>query len=226
MAAKRLRMRKLREILRLHFESKLSNRAVARSCKISPTTAADYIRRAKVAGLGWPLPADLDDAQLTRLLYPHEKAGRRQCPEPEYALLHLELKRKHVTKQLLWEEYRDQHPDGYQYSQFCERYRQWQGGLTVTMRQTHTAGEKVFVDFSGDGIDLINPITGECKTATLFVAVLGASNLTYVEPVLSEDLPTWIACHIRAFEYFGGVSKIVVPDNLKAVLPGRTTMTR
>jgi len=216
MPAPRLSMRKLREVLRLRHASGLSARAIARSCRMSSSTVLDYIARAKVANLSWPLPVELDDIALERLLFPHEKGPIRQCPEPDYALLHLELKRKHVTKMLLWQEYLEQHPDGYQYSQFCERYNRWADSLSVTMRQHHRAGEKMFVDFSGDGIDIVDPRTGEVKTAKLFVAVLGASNFTYVEPVLSEDLPTWISCHIHAFVYFGGVAEITVPDNLKS----------
>ncbi len=216
MPAKRPPMRKLREIFRLHFEAKLSARAVARSCNLSSSTVLGYIGRAKVAKLTWPLPDELDDEALARLLFPNENQPVRKRPEPDFALVHLELKKKHVTKMLLWQEYREQHPDGYQYSQFCEHYARWSDALSVTMRQTHRAGEKMFVDFSGDGIDIINPLTGECKTAKLFVAVLGASNLTYVEPALNEDLPTWIACHVNPCSYLGGVAEITVPDNLKS----------
>jgi transposase len=209
-------MRKLREIFRLHFEKELSQRDIATSCGVSRAAVADYLARAEVAKLTWPLDPPLDDEALERLLFPHEHDSVRLCPEPAYGHMHLELKKKHVTKLLLWQEYREQHPDGYQYSQFCERYREWAAGLSVTMRQQHRAGEKMFVDFSGDGITIVDPVTGECRTAKLFLAVLGASNLTYVEPVLHEDLPTWIACHVRAMAYFGGVAEIWVPDNLKS----------
>lgn len=216
MPAKRLPMRKLREILRLHFEKRHSNRAIGRSCRTSPSTVSDYVNRAKVAGLPWPLPDELDDDALNRLLFPNEHAPVRSRPEPDFALIHLELKKKHVTKLLLWQEYREEHAEGYQYSQFCERYRRWADSLTVTMRQTHIAGQKTFVDFSGDGIDIVDPNTGECRTAKLFIAVLGASNFTFVEAVLNEKLPTWIQCHVHAFDYFQGVSEIIVPDNLKS----------
>jgi len=209
-------MRKLREILRLHFEMALSQRVIAQSCAVAPSTVADYVKRAKRAELGWPPEPALDDEALERLLFPYEHGPVRLCPEPDYVRIHLELKKKHVTKALLWQEYLEQHPDGYRYSQFCQRYRDWQGGLGVTMRQHHIAGEKMFVDFSGDGLDIVDPRTGEVKTAKLFVAVLGASNLTYVEPVLHEDLPTWVACHVHALDYFGGVARVWVPDNLKS----------
>lgn len=137
-------------------------------------------------------------------------------PEPNWAYIHQELRRKHVTKILLWQEFKEQHPDGLQYSQFCEKYLGWAARLSVTMRQTHRAGEKLFVDFSGDGIDIVDPETGECRKAKLFVAVLGASSYTYVEPVFSEDLPTWLGCHVRMLDFIGGVPEILVPDNLKS----------
>jgi transposase len=216
MSAERLSMRKLREIFRLHFEKALSQRAIATSCDIGATTVAEYLVRARAAKLTWPPDPPLDDEALERLLFPHEHQPLRLRPEPDYALVHLELKKKHVTKMLLWQEYREQHPDGYEYSQFCARFREWVAGLSVTMRQDHRAGEKMFVDFSGDGLTIVDPHTGECQTAKLFVAVLGASNLTYVEPVLHEDLSTWIDCHVRALAYFGGVPAIWVPDNLKS----------
>ncbi len=215
MAAERLSMRKLREALRLHFELKLSSRGIARSCQASPSTVQGYLGRALVAGLTWPLPPEMDDEALERLLFPSEGQPVKGRPEPDYAVIHLELRRKHVTLQLLWQEYRESHADGLQYSQFCERYTRWASKLSPTMRQVHRAGQKTFVDFSGDGLTIADARTGECRQAPLFVAVLGASSLTYVEPVLHEDLPTWLGCHVRAFDFFGGVSEIVVPDNPK-----------
>ena len=204
MAAERLSMRKLREILRLHLELGMSARAIARSCSLSPSTVSGYLGRVKVAKLSWPLPPELDeDGALTRLLFSTEGHPTRNRPEPDWARVHLELRKKHVTKQLLWEEYKAEHPDGYQYSQFCDRYGRWLATVTVTMRQTHQAGEKMFVDFSGDGLEIVDPNTGEISIAKLFVAVLGASNLTYAEPVLSEDLPTWVGCHVRALACSG-----------------------
>jgi transposase len=209
-------MRKLREILRLHFENKLPGRAIARSCRSSPSTVGGYINRAIVAKLSWPPPPEFDDEALERLLFPSEHAPVRARPEPDWALVHRELAKKHVTKLLVWQEYREGHADGMQYSQFCERYNKWRRRLGLVWRRDHKAGERMFVDFSGDGITIVEPTTGECSTAKLFVAVLGASNLTYIEPVLSENLPTWIQCHVNAFAYYGGVAEIVVPDNLKS----------
>jgi len=153
-------MRKLREILKLHFENKLSNRQVGTSCHVSPSTVADYVGRAVVAKLGWPPDPLLDDEALERLLFPYEHGPVRLCPEPDYSRIHLELMKKHVTKALLWQEYRDQHHTGYEYSQFFARYGVWEAGLSVTMRQSHKAGEKMFVDFSGDGVVIVDPRTG------------------------------------------------------------------
>ncbi|MEN9818569.1 MAG: hypothetical protein RLZ32_2449 [Gemmatimonadota bacterium] len=220
MAAERLPMRKLREIVRLRLQAGLSGRAIARSVGVSPSTATEYLGRIRLAGLAWPLPPELDsDEALDARLFPAEKApaveGR---PLPDWAQVHAELRKRHVTKMLLWQEYREVHPDGYGYSQYCELYQQWARPLLATMRQEHRAGEKCFIDFSGDGLDVVNPATGECRKAVLFVAVLGASNLTYVEPVLEQDLRTWVGCHVRAFEYFGGVAPVWVPDNPKVAV--------
>lgn len=217
MAAMRLPMRKLREILRLRLDRRVSIREIALSCKLATSTVGDYVARATVAKLAWPLPAELDDdAALTRLLFPSEHHPVAERPEPDWAWVHRELKRPHVTRMLVWQEYREHEPAGYQYSQFCDRYGRWAKRLPITMRQTHRAGEKLFVDFSGDGIAIVDPHTGDRQIAKLFVAVLGASNYTYVEPVVREDLPTWIGCHVRAFEFLGGVPEAVVPDNLKS----------
>jgi len=218
MAAERLPMRKLRELIRLKLQGGQSGRAIARSCGLSPSTVGEYLGRVKVAGLTWPLPATLDDEALERLLFPDEGQPISNRPEPDWAWVHQELQKRHVTKQLLWQEYREAQPAGYQYSQFCERYLKWARPLSATMRQAHRAGEKVFLDFSGDGHDVVDPLTGECRKAVLFVAVLGASNLTYVEPVLHQDLATWVGCHVRAFEFFGGTTPVWVPDNLKAAV--------
>jgi len=210
-------MRKLREIVRLKLQCSLSQQGIATACGIARSTAGEYAARIATAGLTWPLPPELDDdAALERLLFPHEGKPSSTRPEPEWTRVHAELKRKHVTLMLLWQEYREQHPDGVQYSQFCDHYANWLRYAPVTMRQEHRAGEKAFVDFSGDGIDTVDPKTGEVFRAKLFVSVLGASSLTYVEPVLDESLPTWIGCHVRMCEFFGGVPEIVVPDNLKS----------
>ena len=217
MAAKRLPMRKLREIIRLRLDRRATVRQIARACNVARSTVCDYVGRIEVAKLTWPLAPDLDDeAALERLLFPYEGHPVAQRPEPDWVEVHRELKRPHVTRMLLWQEYREPEPEGYQYSQFCDRYGRWAKTLPISMRQEHRAAEKLFVDFSGDGLPIVDPRTGEVRIAKLFVAVLGASNYTYVEPVLREDLPTWIGCHVRAFNFIGGLPEAVVPDNLKA----------
>ena len=217
MSQERLSMRKLQEVLRLKGESGLSHRAIARSCGISPATVSEYVQRASAAGLSWPLPADLTEDQLWfRLFPPTEPTQGRSIPLPDWAQLHTDLRRKGVTLRLLWVEYREAHPDGYGYTQFCEHYRQWAGHLQPTMRLSHVAGERLFVDYAGQTVPLVSPDTGEVQAAQIFVAVLGASSYTYVEAHLHQDLPSWIGAHVRALEFLGGVPEMFVPDNLKA----------
>ena len=214
MAAERLPMRKLREVIRLKLECGKSGRAIAKSCGLSPSTIGTYLGRIALAKLSWPLPPDLDDDEaLERRLFPDERHPVSNRPEPDWIYVHRELKKRHVTKQLLWQEYKEATPEGLQYSQFCAHYLGWARPLSATMRQAHHVGEKTFVDFSGSGLDLVHPLTGDRQKAVLFLAVLGASNLTYAEPVLHQDLPTWVGCHVRAFEYFEGTTEIWVPDN-------------
>jgi transposase len=208
-------MRKIREVLRLRHEGGLSHRAIATSCAIGITTAREYIQRAKAAGLPWPLPPELDDAALEARLFPAPpQDGDR--PLPDWRHLRRELSKKGVTLALLWHEYRLAHPNGYGYSRFCELYRAWAGTLEVTMRHEHKAGEKLFVDYTGHKMEVVNPQTGEVYKVEVFVAAQGASNYTYAEPAWSQDLPGWTGAHVRAFEFFGGVNAIIVPDNLKA----------
>jgi transposase len=179
---------------------------------MSPTTVGSYLRRAGGANLSWPQAEELDDAALERALFVPKGDERPSRPGPDYAWVHSELRRKHVTLALLWQEYKAEQPDGYQYTQFCTGYRRWSGTLAVWMRQEHRGGEKLFVDFSGDGIPWIDRPTGERREAALFVAVLGASNRTYVEATENQQLPAWIQCHVHALEYMQGVPRVIVPD--------------
>jgi transposase len=215
MPQERLPMRKIREVLRLSAQG-LSKRRLAASLGISATAAMECLQRARRAGLSWPLPADVDDAVLELRLYPPTTLNTVQRPQPHWPSIHRELKRAGVTLQLLWGEYRGQHPDGYGYSQYCELYRAWKGRLTPTMRQAHIAGERVFVDYAGTTLTLIDGLTGEVMTAQLFVAVLGASSYTFAEATLTQTLADWIGSHTRAFAFFGGVTAITVSDNLKS----------
>lgn len=217
MPAERLSMRKMKEVLRLYFGVGLSKRKVARSCNISPSTAIEYIRRAELAGIGWPLPDGIDDTALQSQLFPEERSGRwLPRPDPQYEALNQELRKKGVTLELLWQEYKDQYPEGYEYSQFCRKYRQWEQKLDIILRQHYRAGERTFVDFAGKTVEVIDPHTGEITNAEVFVGVLGASNYTYSEAVADQSLANWVRCHVNMFEYFGGVSEILVSDNLKS----------
>ncbi len=216
MAGKRLSMRKTREILRLKWEAGLSHREIARTCGVSLGSITDYLGRAKLAGLSWPLPVELDDGALETLLFPPTKGGRPSRPLPDMAWIHRELKRPGVTLLLLWMEYLEAHPEGVRYSQFCERYRRWAGLLKPSMRQRHRAGEKVFVDYSGKRALITDDRTGEVTEVEVFVGVLGASSYTYAEACPSQDLPSWVGAHARMNEFFGGSAAIYVPDNLKS----------
>src|SRR5512139_1086335 len=210
-------MRKIKEVLRLKWEKGFTNRTIARSVSIARSTVGQYLRRARDAGLGWPLPAELDEAELERRLFPpapDAPPGSRLLPN--WTEIHGELKRKGVTLFLLWEEYRQGNPEGYQYSWFCEQYRRWTGTLDLVMRQEHRAGEKLFVDYAGQTAPVIDPATGEIRDAQIFIAVLGASSYTYAEATWSQSLADWIGSHVRAFAFFGGVPELIVPDNLKS----------
>jgi transposase len=216
----RLSMRKIKEVLRLKYELGLSNREISRSCSIPHSSVANYLRRARAAAISWPLPESLDEVALEKRLFPEESfrpiAGGDQ---PDFAGVHQELRQnKHVTLQLLWEEYQQTHPEGYQYSRFCELYRQWSKKLDPTLRQEYHAGEKLFVDFAGDTLPITNPQTGEVTPASLFVAVLGASNYTYAELTPNQQLPHWIGAQRRAFEFIQGITELVIPDNTRTAV--------
>ena len=216
MAAKRLSMRKIKEVLRLRALGQSSG-AIAQSLRLGENTVRRYVVRAEAAGLGWPLPPDLGDAALEALLFPGHPAAGTVRPVPDWAEVHRELRRRGVTLQLLWLEYKAVHRDaGYQYTQFCERYRRWHERLDPVLRQEHRAGEKVFVDYAGQTIEVVDTATGELREAQIFVGVLGASNFTFVEATWTQALPDWIGSHVRMFAYFGGVAAAVVPDNLRS----------
>ena len=212
-------MRKIRELLRLKYELGRSHREIATSLGIANSTVSDYVRRARAAGLSWPLPEGLDDGALEAALFPAPPPSRVPRPEPDWGHIHRELQRhKGVTLQLLWLEYRAVHPNGYQYSWFCERYKAWRGQLDVVMRQVYRAGEKAFVDYAGPKFPVVDRSTGEERDAMVFVGVLGASNHTFVDVTWSRSLPDWTMSHVRMFEFWGGVPELVIPDNEKAAV--------
>ena len=217
----RLSMRKIKQVLRRHFEQGASNRRIATSTHISRASVAEYLRRFQQSGLVWPLPDSLSDTKLEQLLFPPAvNIPASQRPVPDWQTVYQDLKniKNHTTLFLLWQEYKANPPHGYQYSWFCDQFRLWQGKLDVSMRQIHLAGDKLFVDYAGDTLPIIDRRTGEIKRAQIFVAVLGASHYTYAEATWSQSLPDWIASHQRMFTFFGGVPELLVPDNLKAAV--------
>lgn len=218
MPAKRLSMRKLKEVLRLHFEHDFSNRAISRACSISPTTVAAYITRFVRSGMSWPLSEELDEPTLHRKLFPEpepaQSPAKRQMPDMKY--LHRELRRPGVTLFMLWEEYREREPAGYSRTQFYEHYRNWEKRLNPTMRQDHKAGEKLFVDYAGKRPAIVDPKSGEIHEVELFIGCLGASGYIYAEATRTQQLQDWISSHVRMLEDLGAVPSLVVPDNLKS----------
>ncbi len=218
MPAKRSAMRKIKEVLRLKFEAQLSHQRIAAATGLSKGAVSKYVRRAVQKGLGWPVPEQFDDAELERTLFKLPSVGVGRAL-PDFGHIHQELKRRGVTLQLLWEEYQAaEGQNSYRYSQFCEHYRRYRERLARSMRQVHRAGEKLFIDYSGDTVDIIDAGSGQIRSAEIFVAVMGASKYTYAEASWTQSLPDWIASHIRTFEYLGAVPALLVPDNLKSAI--------
>ena len=211
-------MRKISEVLRLRFELGLGQRAIARACSISQSTVHEYLNRAATAGVVWPLGKEWDEQRVEQALFGERQVVKR-LPEqvlPDFPALHSQLQQHpHLTLQLAWEEYRQVHPEGYGYSRFCELYQRWRGKQDVVLRQIHKPGEKGFVDWAGATIPIHDPVTGEVWPASLFVMVLGTSSYTYAEATRDQQLAAWINAHIHAFEYFSGVPRLLIPDNLR-----------
>ena len=217
----RLSMRTIREVLRLKYDGRLTHREIARSCGIAASTVVNYLTRASQAGVSWPLVPELSEQDLEARLFhrPITDLTSRPRPLPDYAAVEEELRRHarlNLTLDLLWREYKEQHPDGYQYTQFVAHYHRWRQHRDVCLRQTHRYGEKLFVDYAGQTVPVHDQPTDERRPAQIFVAVWGASNYTYAEATWTQTLPDWIGAHVRAFTYFGGVPQIVVPDNLRS----------
>lgn len=218
MPKKRTSMDKIKEVLRLKYECHLSLRKIASCTKVSRSTISEILTRFEHYGVGWPLPDNHSEAQLAQVLY-RDKTTSASKVMPNFSYIHKELRRPPMTKQLLWEEYVAEHQErAYRYSQYCEHYRRWLKKQKRSMRQSHLAGGKLFIDYCGPTIPIINPETGEVRNAQIFVATLGASNYTYVEACESQRLEHWLEAHANAFEHFGGVPALLVPDNLKAAV--------
>ncbi|WP_199775091.1 IS21 family transposase [Sphingopyxis sp. MG] len=214
-------MRRVREILKLHKDAGLSTREVALRVGVAPSTMRELVKRYDRSGLEWPPPVEMSDQELEERLYGPQgsKPGRRKRPEPDWSVVHREMKRKHVTLQVLWEEYAEQHPDGYRYSRYCDLYRAWEGRLPVTMRQTHLGGDKLFIDYAGDKVPVVvDRRSGRTRDAHIFVAVMGASSLSFACATWTEKLPDCLASHVAALEAFGGAPRLLVPDNAKVAV--------
>ena len=207
-------MRKIREVLRLKFEAGLGDRRIAEAIGSARSTVQDCLRRSREAAIPWPLPEGLDEAALHAKLYRRAVSASR-APAPDFVKLQAELKRPGVTRALLWQEYKAAHPDGWQYSVFCDQYRRWLSLQDLVLRQHHVPGDKCFVDYAGQTAGVTDRATGELRKAEIFVAVLGASSYTYAEATWSQQLPDWLGSHVRALEFFGGIPGAIVPDNLK-----------
>jgi len=213
-------MRKIREVMRLRFELHLGYQQIGRSCSIGVSTVHKYLKRAEAAGLTWPLPEDWDEARVESALFPRLAVPAREPSPartpPDFAAIHEQLRRhRHLTLQLLWEEHRQTNPEGYRYSRFCELYQRWRSKLDVVLRQEHKAGEKMFIDWAGATIPVHDRLTGQAWQAPLFVAVLGASSYTFAEAARDQQMESWLRAHVHAFEYWGGIPALAVPDNAK-----------
>jgi transposase len=207
-------MKKIIEVLRLKYAARLSHEKIARACGLSKGTVNNYVSATQAQGITWPLPDGLDEARLEALLFPARQPSSRLV-DPDYFQMHQALKRKGVTLQLLWAEYVAVHGErGYRYSQYCHRYRQWRDRQKRSMRQVHLAGEKLFIDYCGPTVPIVDRHTGELREAQVFVSVLGASSYTYAEATHTQSLPDWIASHQRALAFYGGVPALLIPDNL------------
>jgi transposase len=210
-------MRRIKEVLRLRYELKLDQRQIARSCSLSVSTVHEYLKRAEAADLGWPLPDDWDDVRVETALfrYPDSRLAPKKS-QPDFAAIQDQLRRhRHLTLQLLWQEYLDANPDGYRYSRFCELYHRWRKKLDVVMRQEHKPGEKAFIDWAGATIPIYERTSSAVWQAPLFVAALGASSYTWAEATRDQQMESWLRAHMHAFAYWGGVPALAVPDNTK-----------
>ena len=219
MPAKRITMRRIRDILRMRLSAGCSIREINRSTQVSVGAIQKLLSKAQALGLSsWPLPEELDDIQLARMFYPTADPGvSQQLQLPDWPAIYQELQRPHMTKMLVWEEYSQRYPNRcLSYSRFCARYKQWLNQQRRSMRQHHKAGEKCFVDYGGTTVGIINGSTGEVREAQIFVGVLGASNYTYAEATWTQSLPDWLGSHVRMLAYFGGCPAMVIPDNLRS----------
>ncbi len=220
MAHKRLSMRKIKEIISLRFAQGLTHRQIAASLAIGASSVGDLLGRFGALGLEWQEAMMFSEDELEMALYPRSVSPgpRGSIPMPDWTYVHKELRRKSMTLQLLWEEYREANPTGYHYTQFCHHYRNYRKSIDLVFRNEHIGGEKLFVDYAGMTVPILDPTGGEARKAQIFVATFGASNFTYAEATWTQQIPDWIATHQRCFAFFGGAPQILVPDNLKSAV--------
>jgi transposase len=211
-------IKKIREIFRLKFELNLSHRTIGKMVNVSPGSVSRYSAPFQQQGLEWLQLKKMSDDEIKNILCKSRHIQSKQdFVEPNFKQVHQELKRKTVTLQLLWEEYKDIYKErAYGRSKFCQLYRAWSNKLQVTMRQHYKAGDKLFIDYAGSTVPVVDAKSGEIKEAQIFVAVMGASSSTFAEAAWSQKMPDWISSHVRAFTFFGGVTALLVPDNLRA----------
>lgn len=217
MSRQGLSMKKLREVYRLKFELKYPHRVIAESLNISPSTVSDYAKLFALSELSWEQAKELSLDELDKAIYRHPQ-NLHTRPKPDFAKIHAELKRKGVTLQLLWKEYKDKNPDGFGYTHFCVQYQKFARTLAPIMRLNHKAGECCFVDYAGLTMEWIDPLTAEIHPAEIFVGALGASHLIYCEATATQSLPDFLNSHVRMFNYYGGTTKKLVPDNLRSAV--------
>lgn len=215
MSRKRTELRRIREILRLHHELEYSDREIARAYKMSHTTVSKICTAVHEAGYTWPLSDEVDNNLLQQICYPRKSHSMSKHPQPNWEGIWKQMQRKGMTLRLQWLRYKDKHSDGYQYSQFCEYYNRWCKKKNVSMHQEHRAGVNTEVDYAGSTLPLTDPLTGVVKQVPVFVSALGVSGLLYAEATLSMKLPDWIGSHMRMFEFYGGATEILIPDNPK-----------
>lgn len=207
------------KVLQLKFDRKLSNRTIGLTLNISPSTVFEVLARFKASSTPWPLPETLTPEAIESLIFPEKKASVLTPVLPDWLHIDTEMRRPGVTRQLLWTEYRAQAGKrALGYSQFCRRYRSWKKNLRRSMRQEHRAGEKLFIDFCGPTVPVVNPDTGEVRRAAIFVAVMGASNYTYVEACEGQDMMSWLNANSRCLMFLGGVPQLLIPDNLRSAV--------
>ena len=218
MPTNRITMRRIRDSLRLHLQAGLSYNEVGRALKISKSVVGKYVSLARVAGIDWAVAQTLSDEELEARLYRPALTRATLQVAPDFGHVHQELKRPDVTLMLLWEEYATGNPLAYKYTSFCVKYREFARTQQRSMRQIHVAGEKLFVDYAGSTVPIIDPATGEITQAQIFVATLGASNYSYACATPRQTTADWIEAQTKALEFIGGATRLLVPDQPRALI--------